>query len=164
MITNQARVNCVPGLENQLRTLPLVNPVPRKSVIIVDDEISYTNLLTQLLSENLDCRVIAFTRPLDALAALPELDAGVIVTDYYMPQLDGLEFIAQASHLAPAVPFILITGHTISLTSEELAEITPLKKILPKPFSWRKLGDEIIRLWPEPGVNLLRAEAHPASV
>ncbi len=140
-----------------------MNSVPRKSVVIVDDEVSYTNLLTQLLSENLDCRVIAFTRPLDALAALPNLDAGVIVTDYYMPQLDGLEFIAQASLIAPDAPFILITGHTITMSPEKLAEITPLKMILPKPFSWRKLGDEIIRHWPEPGVNLLRAEAHPAS-
>ena len=134
-------------------------------MVIVDDERSYTNLLKQLLSEHLDCHVEAFTRPRDALAALPELDPGVIVTDYHMPQLNGFEFIAQASLLTPGIPFILITGHTLGVVDrEELTRIPPLKSVLLKPFSWRKLGDEIMRVWPEPGVIWHRGETHPASV
>ncbi|MDB6169763.1 MAG: rpfG 2 [Verrucomicrobia bacterium] len=136
-------------------------PIPlRKSIVIIDDETSYARLLTEMMSVHLDCRIDAFARPLDALAALPTLDVGVVVTDYSMPQLNGVEFIAQASVLLPNVPFILITGHTAGMiNSEELAKIGSLKCVMLKPFGWRKLAEEIIRLWPEPGANRLRGES-----
>jgi DNA-binding NtrC family response regulator len=137
-----------------------VSPEPRKAIVIVDDEQSYSDLLSQLLTEHLDCPVITFTRPLDALAALPMLDVGVVVTDYYMPKLNGLEFISQAEPLVPGTPFIIITGHTVGLPEEELEHLSALKGLLHKPFSWRKLADEILRVWPDgAAIPLLKADA-----
>jgi two-component system, LytTR family, response regulator len=78
-----------------------VNHATPKSIVLVDDEKSYADLLRLMLADHLDCAVHAFSRPLDALAALPRLQPGVVVTDYDMPQLDGLEFIRQASPLVP---------------------------------------------------------------
>jgi DNA-binding NtrC family response regulator len=126
-----------------------VPPAPQKSIVLVDDEKSYTDLLMQMLVENLDCPVHAFSRPLDALKALPAMDPGVIVTDYHMPQLDGLEFIREASQLVPHATFVLITGHNLSAAQDKMARLTALKSYLPKPFGWRKLADEILRVWPE---------------
>lgn len=138
---------------------------PRKSVVILDDEQTYTSLMTQLLSDHFECRIVPFIRPLDALAALPDIDPGVIITDYRMPQMNGVEFIHRASKIAPGIPFILVTGHTAGMLSrDDLAKITPLKAVLLKPFAWQQLGDEIVRLWPEPDVTLLRSESHPASI
>ena len=125
-----------------------VNPAPTKAIVLVDDEKSYTDLLTQMLADNLDCPVHAFSRPLEALKALPLLSPGVIVTDYYMPQLDGLEFIRQASALVPGAAFVLITGHNLSAEEDSMARLTALKGFLAKPFGWRKLADEILRVWP----------------
>ncbi|MBS0662278.1 MAG: response regulator [Verrucomicrobia bacterium] len=142
-----------------------MNPAPRKSVVLIDDEVSYTNLLKELLSEQLDCPIIPYARPLEALANLPELNPGVIVTDYSMPQLNGAEFIVRASALFPGVPIILITGNPDgSVNRDELAKLPALKAILLKPFCWRLLRDEIIRLWPEPGAQLRRHEVSAASV
>lgn len=117
--------------------------------MLVDDEKSYADLLTQMLAENLDCPVHSFSRPLDALKALPDMDPGVIVTDYHMPQLDGLEFIREASQVAPKASFVLITGHNLSAAQERMERLTALKSYLPKPFGWRKLADEILRVWPD---------------
>ena len=137
----------------------------RKHVVIIDDEKSYTRLLSELLTEHLDCEITTFSRPRDALAALPKLDVGVVVTDYFMPQLNGAEFIVKAAPLVPGIPFILITGHTAAMINrDELAKLKPLKAVLLKPFGWKKLADEIVRLWPDSGVNLLRSEADAASV
>ncbi len=105
--------------------------------------------MTQLLADNLDCAVHGFTRPADALREIPRLDPTVIVTDYFMPQIDGLEFIRQASALAPAARFVLITGHNLSAEQEAMARLPALKGFLAKPFGWRKLADEIIRVWPD---------------
>ncbi len=117
--------------------------------MLVDDERSYTDLISEMLRENLSCPVHAFTRPLEALKTLPQLNAGVIVTDYFMPQLDGLEFIKQATQLAPEAAFVLITGHNLSAEEDKMARLTALKGFLAKPFGWRKLADEILRVWPD---------------
>ncbi len=122
---------------------------PPKTIVLVDDERSYTELMTQLLADNLDCPVHGFTRPADAIREIPHLDPGVIVTDYFMPQIDGLEFIRRAAALAPVASFVLITGHNLSAEQETMARLRPLKGFLAKPFGWRKLADEIIRVWPE---------------
>jgi len=134
-----------------------VHPAPRKSVVIVDDDKSYGNLLMQLLSDNLDCPVVAFSNPREALAALPTLDPGVIVTDYDMPGLTGFELMERVAGLVPGVPFILITGNPIDEAMERLVAASPVKAVVPKPFHWQKLADEIVRHWPEPGVALLKA-------
>ena len=137
-----------------------MNPAIVKSIVLVDDEKSYTDLITQMLADYFDCPVHAFTRPLEALKALPTINAGVIVTDYYMPQLNGIEFIRQACVVSPESSFVMITGHNLSSEEDQLSKLTALKGFLAKPFGWRKLATEIVRVWPaEVPAPSLRAEA-----
>ncbi len=126
-----------------------MNHTPKQSIVLVDDEKSYTDLMSQMLEENLDCRVVTFIRPLDALSALAELRPPVVVTDYYMPQINGLEFIRRATKLVPDAAFVLITGHNLGEVDDEIGRLAPLKGFLPKPFGWRRLADEILRVWPD---------------
>ncbi len=114
----------------------------------MDDEKSYTDLLTQMLADNFDCPVHAFSRPVDALKALPQYNPAVVVSDYYMPQLNGLEFIRQASLVVPDAAFVMITGHNLAAEEDTMARLPALKGFLAKPFGWRKLADEILRVWP----------------
>lgn len=114
--------------------------------------------MSQMLADNLDCPVHAFTRPLEALNALPAISPAVIVTDYFMPQLNGIEFIRQAAAVVPQAAFVMITGHNLTAEEDQLARLSALKGFLAKPFGWRKLADEILRVWPSEGV----APAHRA--
>jgi DNA-binding NtrC family response regulator len=132
-----------------LALVPAVSPTPPKAIVLVDDERSYTELMTQMLADNLDCPVHGFTRAHEALKSLAQLNPGVIVTDYFMPQLDGIEFIRQASVIVPNAVFVMITGHNLSADQDKLDRLTALKGFLSKPFGWRKLADEIIRVWPD---------------
>lgn len=127
-----------------------MNPAPRKTVVIVDDEKSYADLLAQLLQDNIECRVHVFYRPAEALAAITGLRPSVIVSDYYMPEMNGLDFIRQASALLPETAFVLITGHNMSTSLDELAALPALKGHLSKPFGWRQLAAEILGVWPDP--------------
>lgn len=120
-----------------------------KSIVLVDDEKSYTDLMTQMLADSFDCAVHGFTRPLDALVKLPSLDPAVVVTDYHMPQVDGIEFIRLAAAVVPQAAFVMISGHNLSAERERLARLAPLKRLLEKPFGWRRLADEIVGVWPE---------------
>jgi DNA-binding NtrC family response regulator len=125
-----------------------VNPAP-KSIVVVDDEKSYSELIRQLLSDNFDCPVHAFTNPAQALQQLAALDPAVVVTDYHMPQLHGIAFIRQASAIVPQASFLMISGHDMAAERPELTRLPALKGFLPKPFNWRKLAEEIVRAWPE---------------
>jgi DNA-binding NtrC family response regulator len=136
-----------------------VNAATSKAIVLVDDEKSYLDLMAELLSENVSAPVYAFPRAKAALEKLPQLDIGLIVTDYYMPQLSGLEFIAQARMLKPGVPFLIITGHGVHLTQPEFAHLPELKNVLHKPFGWRKLADEIVRHWPDANAPAIKADA-----
>ena len=124
-------------------------------MVIVDDDKFYTKLLTQLLAENLDRPVLAFLKPREALEALPRVDAGVIVSDYDMPDLNGFEFMAEAKKVVPNANFILITGHPITPAMEEKMKAAGVKSFLSKPFTWRNLCDEIVRHWPTASINPL---------
>ncbi|MCC5024885.1 MAG: response regulator [Candidatus Synoicihabitans palmerolidicus] len=73
--------------------------------VIVDDEQSYLDLLGVILSEHLSCPVAKFTRPVAALSAISNLKIGIIVTDFYMPEIDGLEFLSRVEKLSPRHSF-----------------------------------------------------------
>ena len=120
----------------------------RRGVVIVDDEKSYVELMAAMIADNLDCPVHSFTRPLDALARLAKIPAGVVVTDYFMPEMDGIEFIRRASKVAPQAVFIMISGHNLDPLNDQLLRLKRLKMRLHKPFGWRPLADAILQVWP----------------
>lgn len=125
-----------------------MSPATQKSIVLLDDEQSYSDLMRTLLTDNLDCPVHAFSRPRAALEALPGLDPGVIVSDYFMPEMNGLDFIREASALKPAAVFVLISGNNLTAESDRIAALPRLKAVLAKPLGWRRLADEILRVWP----------------
>jgi DNA-binding NtrC family response regulator len=123
---------------------------PRRSIVIVYDEQSYVELMAQMIADNLDCEVYAYTRPLEALGALSKIAAGVVVTDYFMPQMDGVEFIKRATKIAPRAVFIMISGHDLDPIQDDLARLRRLKMRLQKPFGWKPLTDAVLKVWPGP--------------
>jgi DNA-binding NtrC family response regulator len=130
----------------------------RRSIVIVDDERSYVELMSQMIAENLDCKVHAFTNPVDALENLPAISAGVVVTDYSMPQMDGIEFIRKASKVAPKSAFIMISGHDLDTMKEDLDTLKTLKLRLQKPFGWRPLTEAVLKVWPGDDSPILKDE------
>ncbi|MBI2516849.1 MAG: response regulator [Opitutae bacterium] len=118
-----------------------------KCVMLVDDEVAYIDLLEQLLTQHLACPVHSFTNPTEALRALPGLDVGLIVTDYQMPDLDGLQFVAAAQRLRPGVPAVMITAYQTNFTDEQLARVPTLKIVVKKPFKWSTLAAHIAWHW-----------------
>jgi FixJ family two-component response regulator len=122
--------------------------VKGRSIVIIDDEKPFVESMAQLVGTSLDCPVHAFTKPEDALAVLKEVDPGVIVTDYFMPEIDGFEFINKASSVAPRAVFIMITGHDLNPINDELFRLQSVKSWLQKPIERSTLVAAILQAWP----------------
>lgn len=122
---------------------------PSKCVVIVDDEKSYGALLSQLVRDTLHCPVVSFAHPTAALAALPRLKVGAVVTDFFMPEMDGAQFIRRAAPLLPNVPFFIITGHSVKSSDVFLDDLPALKAVISKPFRWQSLSALIVQHWPD---------------
>lgn len=63
------------------------------------------------------------------IASDPQID--VVVTDFAMPGLSGVELIVQASQIRPHLKALVITGYP---NADGLAELPPQTAILVKPF------------------------------
>jgi len=137
-------------------------PTPHRSIVIVDDEKSYAELIAQMIADNIDCDVHTYTRPMEALGGLAKISAGVVVTDYSMPQMNGIEFIKRASRIAPSAAFIMISGDDLDPLADELARLRRLKMRLRKPFGWRPLADAILKVWPGADAPAFRPNGQPA--
>ncbi|TPG05517.1 hybrid sensor histidine kinase/response regulator [Sphingomonas oligophenolica] len=78
---------------------------------------------------------------LDRLGAHPE-SVDLLISDYAMPLLSGLEVIRRARQIRPCLPAIIITGYAeenvVSLAAEDIVALT-------KPFTPAQLQDAISR-------------------
>lgn len=119
-----------------------------KCVVLVDDETAYLDLLSQQVTANLACPVFSFNNPEDALKALPELNAGLIITDFQMPGLNGFQFIRRVQKLLPGVPVLMITAVPDQFPEDEIHQLPALKAVVHKPFKWSELAVHIARFWP----------------
>lgn len=81
----------------------------RKKVLLVDDDEFMRMVLTETLS-NKGFEVIACSCPAEALAALKQHHVDAVLSDYQMPQGDGLTLLKQIHGLHPELPLLLMSG------------------------------------------------------
>ena len=80
-------------------------------ILIIEDNESFLNL-TKLILERLtnDLEIITSTSPINALSILNSFEFDVVVADYIMPVMNGLELLQEMRKRKNFTPFILLTG------------------------------------------------------
>lgn len=110
---------------------------------IVDDEEAVRNSLAFLLE------IAGFsTRTYDGAAALlsrvSSLEAGCVVTDLRMPEINGVELLRQLRATGATIPAIVVTGHgDVQMAVEAIRE--GAFDFIEKPFSQATIVDAIHR-------------------
>lgn len=110
-------------------------------VLLVDDH----EAVRQTTSAMLVDLGHSVTEAVDAHEALSLLDADpdgcdMIVSDYAMPGLSGVELIRRGRVLRPDLPAVIITGYA---DAQALVPLTDNVFILPKPFAFEDLGSAL---------------------
>jgi DNA-binding NtrC family response regulator len=106
----------------------------KPAVVLVDDEeIILTSIRTLLMLET-DYVVESFTNPHDAVRYLETSTADVVVSDYLMPGLTGIQLLAKAKELQPETTRVLLTGHADKASAIEAINQVSLFHYLEKPW------------------------------
>jgi PAS domain S-box-containing protein len=116
------------------REAPPAQVAGTERVLIVDDDAAVIRVLTRLL-ERQGYRVEATedpTKALDRICQGESLD--LVITDFDMPQMNGLELTQNIRSRQHEVPIILITGLGDAATDERLTEVGIAAKVT-KPFT-----------------------------
>ena len=113
-------------------------PVP--TVFVVDDEVLLLELASTILTP-LGCRVLTFTDPEEALKQFPAAAPAVVLTDYAMGRMSGMDLIRECRRLNPKQKTILISG----TVDGEVFAGAPVKPDLfvAKPYDVNKLVDVV---------------------
>lgn len=102
-------------------------------VLYVDDDEAMVFLVTRMLEDS-GFRVAGFGRGEDALMALQDdPDAfDLVVTDFNMPGLSGLDVAREVQRIRPALPVIITSGYvTKALTAD--ARAAGVREVVYKP-------------------------------
>jgi serine phosphatase RsbU (regulator of sigma subunit) len=84
----------------------------RPSVIaIVDDEEMVTSSLGAFLEWETEHQVMTYQSPVTALEAFRDHPIDLVISDFLMPEMNGLQFLQQVKEIYPEVPRILLTGY-----------------------------------------------------
>lgn len=91
------------------------------SLLIVDDDEQILKVLARLLAEE-GYHVSTASDPLTALSLLRASPFDLLITDYRMPEMTGLELIRDARRFYPELVAILITGFAVPDAAVEAGE------------------------------------------
>ena len=117
-----------------------------QSILIVDDEPDIREAVRALLARAITTAdVHAAGSGAEGLAYLRTHHVDLIVTDFKMPGMDGLEFLSEAKKIQPGTPRILITAFEREL-ADQLGPRAGVECVLTKPLEPRPLVAQCQRI------------------
>lgn len=103
-------------------------------IVVVDDEKMVTSAFKTLFKvEGIEGGVF-FNSPIEALEYIKTNAPDLIISDYLMPEMKGLEFLQEAKKLYPETSMILLTGYADKENAIKAINEVGLYKYIEKPW------------------------------
>jgi CheY-like chemotaxis protein len=113
-------------------------------IIIVDDDDDIRPVLTAAVREAVPSAVITeHTSGLSALHEVQRGDATLLITNYNMPDMNGLELTAAIRRQKNTIPIIMVSG---SIEAQSLGEQAGIDRFVPKHAISPALGEAVLAL------------------
>lgn len=84
--------------------------MPQKTIVIIDDDPEIRVFLFNLLQSE-GYRPVTFENPHEALGSLHRIRPDLIILDYKMPQVSGIDLLPDLRVTAPHTPVLMLTAH-----------------------------------------------------
>lgn len=120
-----------------------------KTVFIVEDDEAIGPLLVQVIEQETSYEAVLASDGFQALKMLRTVKPDVLILDYGLPDMNGLEFYdtIHADKALKHLPVLIVSAETVRIQKEVKArQLSQLKK----PFELTTLLDAIERLFSRP--------------
>jgi two-component system, chemotaxis family, chemotaxis protein CheY len=119
-------------------------PVSSLRFLIIDDSITMRRIITNVLARMGYEDVMHAANGREAVERLGTDRVDVVITDWYMPEMNGLEFV-RSLRTSPAtrhIPIMIVTANAASDDIQEALKLGVSSYIL-KPFSLETMKEKI---------------------
>lgn len=118
-------------------------------ILIVDDNVDLAENLAELLEED-GYKTTAMTDPKDVLSKVEQLDFDAAILDIRMPEVDGVDLLAELKKRKPTASFVMMTAHAAD-PRIELARSLGIAALLYKPIPFDELFEQLPEVSDPPG-------------
>ena len=110
------------------------NDYKTKRIIVVDDDNIVLSTLKMLLEIEGFSNVNYFDKPENALEYIKENTPELVLSDFLMPDMNGIEFLSEVNKLYPDVSTILLTGYADKENAIKAINTVGIYKYIEKPW------------------------------
>ncbi len=103
-------------------------------IVIVDDEDMVLTSLNSFLALETEYEVSTFTSAKNAIEYIKENDIDIVISDYLMPEMDGMSFLAEVKKINPQIPRIILTGYADKENAIKAINEVGLFQYIEKPW------------------------------
>jgi CheY-like chemotaxis protein len=114
-----------------------------QNILVVEDDRLNRELFSKVLRQE-GYKVLEAGDGDIALKILQAFPCDLVITDFLMPMLNGIEFVEQLRSLHPQLPIIFITGYLSAISDKKIVD--EVAEILAKPFEPNVLRSSVHRL------------------
>jgi DNA-binding NtrC family response regulator len=111
----------------------------RPSVLIADDEEMVITSIRAFLELEGEFDIHGFTDPVEAAAFAEKNLVDVVVSDYLMPKMNGIQLLGKIKESQPEASRVLLTGHADKQSAIEAINQVALFQYLEKPWDNQQL-------------------------
>ncbi len=111
---------------------------PARIVIVDDEDIVLTSLRSFLVLET-DYDVVTYQSPRAALESMSQNPPDLVISDFLMPDMDGLQLLSEVKERFPNSPRILLTGYADKENAIQAINRVGLFQYLEKPWDNEQL-------------------------
>ena len=111
------------------------NSTNGQTIVIVDDEEMVLTSLNSFLSLETQYEVKTFTSAKEALEYIKKGSVDLVISDYLMPEMDGITFLAKVREIKPEIPRIILTGYADKENAIKAINHVGLFQYIEKPWS-----------------------------
>ena len=112
-------------------------------IMLVDDDINILKSLGRLLHQNKEWHIEMFTSPVEAIQRANQCIFDIVISDYSMPETDGVTFLSILKEIQPDTKRIVLTGHSDNNIIMDSINSANAIKFITKPWDDKKLIEAI---------------------
>lgn len=114
-----------------------------RTVLFVDDEQSIRNALERMYLERDDVRCLFAASGQEGLDILGREEVWVVVSDYLMPGMRGIEFLSRVKGISPETVRIMMTAYADLTIAIEAINKSEAYRFVTKPWNNKELMDTV---------------------